>query len=103
MNSDLALWITACIILFIVGLYGLLAHRDGLRMIIALELMVSSANAMFIGIGFLTTPIDAIAQTYAFYALAIGSVVIGLALAFLTELYRVKKTVDLGEEILLRW
>jgi len=104
MNSNLALWIAGCIILFLIGLYGLMSKRDGLKIAIAIEIMVTAVNAVFIGMGYLySDQVDPLSQSYTILSLSVGGAIIGVALAMLIKIYQMKGTVDQSMEIELRW
>jgi NADH:ubiquinone oxidoreductase subunit K len=87
MNEDLAFWLSASIVLFIIG-----------------EILVVAVNSVFIGIGhLLKDTIDPLAQTYTILSLGVGGAIIGIALALITASHQKKETVDVSEKILLRW
>ena len=104
MNEDLALWLSASIVLFLIGIYGLISQKDGIRIVISIEIMVIAVNSVFIGIGhLLKSNYDPLAQTYTILSLGVGGAVIGIALVFLTASFHTKETIDVSEKILLRW
>ncbi|MHA2253619.1 MAG: NADH-quinone oxidoreductase subunit NuoK [Candidatus Kariarchaeaceae archaeon] len=104
MNEDLAFWLSASIVLFIIGIYGLMSQKDGIRIVISIEILVVAVNSVFIGIGhLLKDTIDPLAQTYTILSLGVGGAIIGIALALITASHQKKETVDVSEKILLRW
>ncbi len=105
MDANVAFWLACSIILFMVGLYGLVSRKDALRMIIAIEILVTAVNSAFITFGYIANPeYDPISQTYSLISLAVASGVIGLALALITLKYKETGTVDVSSTIKrLRW
>ncbi|MHA2089840.1 MAG: NADH-quinone oxidoreductase subunit NuoK [Candidatus Kariarchaeaceae archaeon] len=104
MNEDLAFWLSASIVLFLIGIYGLMSQKDGIRIVISIEIMVMAVNSVFIGIGhLLNTDYDPLAQTYTILSLGVGGAIIGIALVLLTASFQTKETIDVSEKILLRW
>lgn len=102
--EDLLFWVVSSIILFLIGLYGLITKKDGLKMVIAIEILVTAANAIFIGVGYLSADVvDPLSQTYTILSLGIGGAIVGVSLAVLTAMYQKKSSVDLGDKIILRW
>lgn len=104
MNEDLAFWLSASLVLFIIGIYGLMSQKDGIRIVISIEILVTAVNSVFIGIGhLLKSDIDPLAQTYAILSLGVGGAIIGIALAMITASFQKKETVDVSKKIILRW
>ena len=103
MKIDLAVLIASALVLFIIGLYGLITKRDALRIIISIEILVIASNLVFIGVSYLNTNINSIGQTYVLLSMGIGGAIIGLALSFLAKIYEKNKTVDLDKLRELRW
>ena len=103
MNSELALWIAGALVLFVIGLYGLISKRDAVRMIISIEILVIAANLVFIGVGYLNGNINPLSQTYALLSLGIGGAIIGLALSFLAKIYAKNKSVNIDKLKELKW
>ena len=105
MDENVAFWLACTVVLFVVGLYGLVSRKDALRIIIAIEILVTSVNSAFVTIGYVANPTyDPLSQTYALISLAVASGVIGLALALITLKYKETGTVDITSTIKrLRW
>lgn len=103
MNSELALWIAAALVLFVIGLYGLISKRDAVRLIISIEILVVAANLVFVGVGYLNGNVNPLSQTYALLSLGIGGAIIGLALSFLVKIYEKNKSVSVDKLTELKW
>lgn len=104
MNEDLALWLAGCFVLFFIGVYGLITKKDGVKILISIEIMVMAANSIFLGIGYLTNSlVDPLSQTYTILSLGVGGSIVGVGLAFITATFRKCGTADLTANILLRW
>jgi NADH:ubiquinone oxidoreductase subunit K len=104
MNVDLAIWLAGSIVLFIIGIYGLVSQKDAIRLVIAIEIMVTAANSAFIGIAYLLNKtVDPLGQTYAILSLAVGGGVIGVALSIVKASYEKGKTSSTTHWKKLRW
>ena len=86
------------LILLIIGLYGLITKRSAIKVIMALEFLVSAPNIVFIAIGYCQNPyIDPKTQSYVIISLSLGAAVVALALAFLRNLYKHFGTTKVNE------
>ncbi len=103
MISDLDVIIAAAIAVFFVGFYALTSKRDGIRIVMGIELLVAAVNLLFIGFGFVGDDKAPIAQTFALISLAICGAVVGLALAILSNVFARFGTIDTAETKDLRW
>lgn len=105
MISSLYTFMATSAVLLAIGLYGLMVKRNMIRLIIALEILVSAANLNFItlasfrGFGF----VDPLAHIYVIIMISIEACVIGVALTFVINAYRHYKTLDVSELKKLRW
>lgn len=95
-NFDIII-VLSFVMLFI-GLYGLIAKKNAIKVIMALEILVSAPNLAFIAFGFALHDgvADPTAQSYVIISLAVGAAVIGLALAFLRNLWKHFRTTEIG-------
>lgn len=104
MNDNLIIWLAGCIVLFTIALHGLMSQKDGVKLVISIEILVTAVNSVFIGIGYLLYPdVDPLAQTFTILSLAVGGAIIGIALNILKTKYQLNNTVDVSKGIQLRW
>lgn len=98
------LLLSGSLTLFLIGIYALINKKNGLKIIIAIELLLISANMVFISssytenkfIGFKTQP-------YVLISLAIGGPIIAIGLFLLALVYKKQKNIDVSELKSLRW
>jgi multicomponent Na+:H+ antiporter subunit C len=103
----------AAILLFLLGLYGLVRERNVVRMILNLGLMESATYLFLIALGYRaggtapifyeatmipgeTTAVDPIVQALALTSIVIGVVTLAMALALVVQLARHYRTLDAG-------
>ena len=92
-NFDILLVLS--FILLIIGLYGLVSKKNAIKVIMSLEIIVAAPNIAFIAFGYAQgTNVDPTTQTYVILALSVGAAVIGLALAFLRNLWKHFRTTE---------
>lgn len=90
--------------MFILGAYGLVTKKDGLKLILAIELLVVACNVVFIAAGFESGEnFDRRAESYVLLSLAVGGAVVGLALSLLARYFRQTGTADVSTATSLRW
>lgn len=93
--TDFDILIVLSFVLLIIGIYGLVSKKNAIKVIMALEILVAAPNVAFIAFGYAQgTNVDPTAQTYVILALSIGAAVIGLALAFMRNLWKHFGTTD---------
>ncbi len=95
--------------LFAVGLYGVLARRSAVLIVISIELMLNAVNINLIAAAshlagqspgkFLSFD----GQIIAIFVITIAAADIGLALAIILRIYRNRATVNVDEINLMKW
>jgi NADH-quinone oxidoreductase subunit K len=96
MIVPLAHIITLAVILFVLGLIGVLAWRSNLiMMLIGIEIMLNAAMLVFVGGSAQWGRADG--QVFALMVIAITSAEVSLALALVVYLHRRRKTVNADE------
>jgi NADH:ubiquinone oxidoreductase subunit K len=92
--------------LFSIGIYGVLARRSAVLVLISIELMLNAVNVNLIGLAaFVDRPPEArvFGQVLAVFVITISAAELGLAFAIILRLFRNRGSVnvdDLGE---LKW
>ena len=107
MDSNIAIWISGSLVLFVIGLYGISTKRDLFKSLISIELLLTSANVMLIGMGFVpfagSNQADPLVQSFAILSQSIGGGLIGVALIYLLSIYKHNKTLDVKSIRTLKW
>ncbi len=93
--------------LFVVGLYGVLARRSAVLIVMSIELMLNAVNINLIaaashmeGIGKFSN-FDG--QLIAIFIITVAAAEVGLALAIILRMFRNKSTVNVDEIDLMKW
>lgn len=89
--------------LFAIGLYGVLARRNAVLVLMAIELMLNAVNINFIGYAAFLDPGRVLGQVLAVFVITIAAAEVGLALAIILRLYRNRGTVNVDEINLMKW
>ncbi|MEK6985726.1 MAG: NADH-quinone oxidoreductase subunit NuoK [Candidatus Thermoplasmatota archaeon] len=88
-------------ILLAIGIFGLLAQRSALRVLISVELVLNAANINFVAFANLHGDASGLVFTLFIIALAAAEAAVGLAI--LLHAYRHVRSVDLNRMTQLRW
>jgi len=89
--------------LFSLGLFGVLARRNAVMVLMAIELMLNAVNINLLGYAAFTDPQRVAGQIIAIFVITIAAAEVGLALAIILRLYRNRGTVNLNEVNLMKW
>jgi NADH:ubiquinone oxidoreductase subunit K len=92
-------------LLFSIGLYGVLARRSAVLVLISIELLLNAVNINLIGqAAFVERPPDerVFGQVLAVFIITIAAAEVGLAMAIILRLFRNRGTVNTDELDTLR-
>jgi len=87
-------------ILFAIGVYGVIARRNGVAVLMSIELILNAVNINFIA--FSAMHGDLSGQVFALFVIAVAAAEVGVGLAIVLAIYRNRKSVDLDELDLMR-
>ncbi|CAD6492738.1 MAG: F(420)H(2) dehydrogenase subunit K [Candidatus Argoarchaeum ethanivorans] len=88
-------------VLFAVGIYGVLSQRNGIRILMCIEILLNSANLNLIA--FSSYHGNSTGQVFALFSIAIAAAEAAIGFAILIALFRVRDTIDLHDINILRW
>jgi NADH:ubiquinone oxidoreductase subunit K len=90
--------------LFAIGVYGVLARRNGVLVLMSIELILNAVNINLIALGALTDdPAAAVTgQVFALFVITIAAAEVGVGLAIVLLIYRNRTSVDLDEIDLMK-
>ncbi len=95
--------------LFAVGLYGVLARRSAVLIVISIELMLNAVNINLIAAASHLAEQDPgkflsfDGQVIAIFVITVAAAEIGLAFAIILRMYRNRATVNVDEINLMKW
>jgi NADH:ubiquinone oxidoreductase subunit K len=91
-------------ILFSLGMYGVLARRSAVLILMSVELMLQAVSINFIAFAvylFPDSPFNGL--IFAVFVITIAAAEVGLALAIVLRLYRNKSTANVDEADIMKW
>jgi NADH:ubiquinone oxidoreductase subunit K len=90
-------------VLFALGLYGVLARRNAVMILLAVELMLNAVNINMVAFAVYLDPGAMVGLIFAIFIITVAAAEVGLALAIVLRLYRNRRSVNLDEVNLLKW
>ena len=88
-------------LLFSVGVYGVLARRNAVMVLMAIELMLNAVNLNLVAFSALLQNVAA--QIFALFVIAGAAAEVGIGLAIVILLFRNRASVNVDEVNLLKW
>ena len=82
-------------ILFATGVYGALAKRNGILVLMSIELILNAVNINLVAFGAHNGTVAG--AVFALFVIAIAAAEVGVGLAIVLLIYRNRKSVDLDE------
>lgn len=90
-------------VLFAFGLYGVLARRNAVLILMAVELMLQAVNINMIAFAVYLSPDRFVGLIFAVFVITIAAAELGLALAIVLRIFRNKATANVDEVDIMKW
>jgi NAD(P)H-quinone oxidoreductase subunit 4L len=87
-------------VLFCIGVYGVLARRNGVLVLMSIELMLNAVNINLVAFGAFRHNVAG--QVFALFVIAIAAAEVGVGLAIVLLIYRNRTSIDLDEADLMK-
>ena len=87
-------------LLFCIGVYGVLAKRSAVMVLMSIELILNAVNINLIAFGAANG--DIAGQVFALFVIAIAAAEVGVGLAIVLLIYRNRTSIDLDEVDLMK-
>lgn len=97
----LSSYVTVAAILFVIGAYGVISQRNGIKILMCVELLLNGANLNLVA--FSSFNGNVAGQIFALFSIAIAAAEAAIGFAILIMLFRVSDTIDLDNINVLRW
>jgi len=86
--------------LFCIGVYGVLARRNGVLVLMSIELILNAVNINLVAFGAYHDTVAG--QVFALFVIAVAAAEVGVGLAIVLLIYRNRRSVDLTEADLMK-
>ncbi len=89
--------------LFCIGLYGVLARKNAIAILMGIELMLNAVNVNLVAFWRYRTPEMMAGQVFAVIVFAVAAAEVAVGLALFISVYRRRKTIAADELDLMKW
>ncbi len=90
-------------ILFSLGMYGVLARRNAVLILMSVELMLQAVVINFVAFAVYLNPETFTGIIFAIFVIVIAAAEVGLALAIILRLFRNRQISNVDEADLMKW
>ena len=87
--------------LFSAGVYGVLARRNAILVLMSIELMLNAVNVNLVAFSQYLHQLTG--QIFALFVITVAAAEIGIGLAIVILIYRNRETINMDEVNLLKW
>lgn len=89
---------TVAALLFGIGVYGVIVRRNAVLLLMAVELLLNAVNLVFVTAGAtIRSAVPHGGQSFALFIIVLAAAEIGVGLALILQLYRLRRSVDVDE------
>lgn len=90
-------------ILFSIGLYGVLAKRNAVIILMCVELMLNAVNITLVAFSRYIVPVMLTGQVFAIFVIVVAAAEVAVGLAIIFAIYRGLEDIDVSKIDLLKW
>jgi len=90
-------------ILFSIGLYGVLAKRNAVIILMCIELMLNAVNITLVAFSRYVVPAMLTGQVFAIFVIVVAAAEAAVGLAIILAIYRGFEDIDVSKIDLLKW
>ncbi len=90
-------------VLFSIGVYGVLARRNAVLILMSVELMLNAVSINMVAFAVYTAPSLFVGIIFAIFVITIAAAEVGLALAVVLRVFRNRGTANVDEIDTLKW
>lgn len=87
-------------ILFAVGVYGVIARRNGVLVLMSIEIMLNAVNINLVAFSAMTGAVSG--QVFALFVIAVAAAEVGVGLAIVLAIFRNYRSVDIDDVDLMK-
>ena len=80
-------------VLFCIGVYGVLARKNAVMVLMSVELVLNSVNLNLVAFSLRSNTVDG--QVFALFVIAVAAAEVGVGLAFVLLVYRNRRSIAL--------
>ena len=103
MSIGLEHYLILSAVLFSIGLYGALAKRNIIIILMSIELMLNAVNIAMVAFSRFVTPALLTGQVFAIFVIVVAAAEAAVGLAIIIALYRNRETIESSKIDLMKW
>lgn len=88
------------VILFSIGVYGVLTRKNGVLVLMSIELILNAVNINLVAFSAYNANVEG--QVFALFIIAVAAAEVGVGLAIVLLMYRNRKSIDISKANLLK-
>ena len=89
--------------LFCIGLYGALAKRHAVAILMSIELMLNAVNINLVAFANYLKPANMTGQVFTLFVITIAAAEAAVGLAIVLAIYRTHRTISVEDVDLMKW
>jgi NADH:ubiquinone oxidoreductase subunit K len=82
-------------VLFCIGVFGVIARRNAVMVLMSIELVLNSVNLNLVAFALMNNDVDG--QVFALFVIAIAAAEVGVGLAMVLLIYRNRRSISLDQ------
>ncbi len=90
-------------VLFSIGLYGVLAKRNAIAILLCIEIMLNAVNIALVGFSRYITPTALTGQVFALFIIVVAAAETAIGIAIIITIYRSRGDIDATKIDLMKW
>ena len=98
---DINFYLILALLLFSIGVVGVLTRRNAIVVFMCIEMMLNSVNLVFVTFSSFLGNLNG--QIFVFFIMTVAAAEAEIGLAIIIALYRNKSTINLDEINILKW
>ena len=103
LSIPLSWFLVVAAALFCIGLYGVLARRNAINVLMSIELMLNAVNINLVAFWRYGLPSELTGTVFAVFVIALAAAEAAIGLALVIAVYRSRNTVVVEDVDMLKW
>ncbi len=103
MSVGLENYLVLSAVLFSIGLYGVLAKRNAVGILMCIEIMLNAVNIALVAFSRYVVPLFLTGQIFAIFVIAVAAAEAAVGIAMIIAIYRSRQSVDVDKFDLMKW
>ena len=103
MSVGLEHYLILSAVLFAIGLYGVLAKRNAVIILMCIEIMLNAVNVALVAFSRFVTPAIVTGQVFAIFVMAVAAAEAAVGIAIIITIYRKRESISVDDFDITKW